>query len=56
MKSKKFNKLRLRGKEKDKVAVRELDNIKAQIRLLNHYITDSIYEGSEDVKWFLKVI
>jgi hypothetical protein len=40
-------------KEKDNVAVRELDNIKeAQIRLLNHYITDSIYSGSKDVKWF----
>lgn len=42
-------------KEKDKIAVRELDNIKeAQIRLLNHYLIDSIYEGSEDVKWFFK--
>lgn len=40
-------------KEKDNVAVRELDNIKeAQIRLLNHYITDNIYSGSKDVKWF----
>jgi hypothetical protein len=40
-------------KEKDNVAVRELENIKeAQIRLLNHYITDSIYAGSKDVKWF----
>lgn len=40
-------------KEKDNVAVRELENIKeAQIRLLNHYLTDSIYSGSKDVKWY----
>lgn len=39
----------------DKVAKRELENIvDAQIRLLNHYITDSIYTGSKDVKWFFK--
>ena len=39
----------------DKVAKRELENIvESQIRLLNHYITDSIYSGSEDVKWFFK--
>ena len=39
----------------DKVAKRELENIvDAQIRLLNHYITDSIYTGSEDVKWYFK--
>jgi len=37
----------------DKVAKRELENIvESQIRLLNHYITDSIYSGSKDVKWF----
>ena len=37
----------------DKVAKRELENIvESQIRLLNHYITDSIYSGSEDVKWY----
>jgi len=37
----------------DKVAKRELENIvESQIRLLNHYITDSIYTGSKDVKWF----
>jgi ribosomal protein S15P/S13E len=37
----------------DKVAKRELENIvESQIRLLNHYITDSIYSGSTDVKWF----
>ena len=41
--------------EKDKVAVRELENIvESQIRLLNHYITDSIYTGSKEVKWFFK--
>lgn len=39
----------------DKVAKRELENIvDSQIRLLNHYITDSIYTGSKDVKWFFK--
>jgi len=39
----------------DKVAKRELENIvDAQIRLLNHYITDSIYTGSKDVKWYFK--
>jgi ribosomal protein S15P/S13E len=37
----------------DKVAKRELENIvESQIRLLNHYITDSIYSGSKDVKWY----
>ncbi len=37
----------------DKVAKRELENIvESQIRLLNHYITDSIYSGSKDVNWF----
>jgi ribosomal protein S15P/S13E len=39
----------------DKVAKRELENIvESQIRLLNHYITDSIYSGSKEVKWFFK--
>lgn len=39
----------------DKVAKRELENIAdAQNRLLNHYITDSIYSGSKDVKWFFQ--
>jgi len=39
----------------DKVAKRELENIvESQTRLLNHYITDSIYSGSKDVKWFFK--
>ncbi len=37
----------------DKVAKRELENIvESQTRLLNHYITDSIYSGSKEVKWF----
>lgn len=37
----------------DKVAKRELENIiESQTRLLNHYITDSIYSGSKDIKWF----
>jgi len=39
----------------DKVAKRELENIvESQVRLLNHYITDSIYSGSEHVKWFFQ--
>jgi ribosomal protein S15P/S13E len=39
----------------DKVAKRELENIAdSQKRLLNHYITDSIYSGSKDVKWYFK--
>jgi ribosomal protein S15P/S13E len=39
--------------EKDKVAIRELESINSsQVRLLNHYIIDSIYSGSKDVKWF----
>jgi hypothetical protein len=39
----------------DKVAKRELENIvESQIRLLNHYITDSIYTGGKEVKWFFK--
>jgi ribosomal protein S15P/S13E len=39
----------------DKVAKRELENIvESQIRLLNHYITDSIYTESKEVKWFFK--
>jgi len=39
--------------KEDKVAKRELENIvESQIRLLNHYITDSIYSGSREVKWY----
>lgn len=39
----------------DKVAKRELENIvDAQIRLLNHYISDSMYSGSKDIRWFFK--
>ena len=41
--------------KEDKVAKRELENIAdSQKRLLNHYITDSIYSGSKDVKWFFE--
>jgi ribosomal protein S15P/S13E len=41
--------------KEDKVAKRELENIvESQIRLLNHYITDSIYKGSKEAKWFFK--
>jgi hypothetical protein len=41
----------------DKVAKRELENIvESQIRLLNHYITDSIYTGCKEVIWFFKGI
>lgn len=45
----------LEENKEDKVAKRELENIvDSQIRLLNHYITDSIYSGSKEVKWFFK--
>ena len=45
----------LEENEDDKVAKRELENIvESQIRLLNHYITDSIYSGSKDVKWYFR--
>ena len=38
----------LEENKEDKVAKRELENIiESQIRLLNHYITDSIYSGSQ---------
>lgn len=41
--------------KEDKVAKRELENIRdSQLRLLNHYITDSIYSNSEEIKWFFK--
>jgi len=41
--------------KEDKVAKRELENIvESQIRLLNHFITDSIYTGSKEVIWFFK--
>ena len=41
--------------KEDKVAKRELENISdSQKRLLNHYIIDSIYSNSNDVKWFFK--
>lgn len=39
----------------DKVAKRELENIiDAQIRLLNHYITDSIYTKNKNIQWYFK--
>ena len=39
--------------EKDKVAIRELESINlSQVRLLNHYISDSIYSGSKEIKWY----
>lgn len=39
----------------DKIAQRELLNIvDSQVRLLNHYIFESIYSGSKDVKWFFQ--
>lgn len=39
----------------DKVARRELENIAdSQIRLLNHYITESIYTGGKGIKWFFR--
>ncbi|MEY2922761.1 MAG: hypothetical protein RL108_1387, partial [Bacteroidota bacterium] len=41
--------------KEDKVAKRELENIvESQIRLLNHFITDSIYSGSNEVKWYFR--
>ncbi|MDV3586786.1 hypothetical protein CMU68_16545 [Elizabethkingia anophelis] len=41
--------------KEDKVAKRELENISdSQKRLLNHYITDSIYTGGKDIKWFFR--
>ena len=43
----------LEENKEDKVAKRELENIiESQIRLLNHFITDSIYSSSKEVKWF----
>ena len=39
----------------DKIAQRELLNIvESQIKLLNHYIFDSIYTNSKNVKWFFQ--
>ncbi|MFN0189580.1 MAG: hypothetical protein ACKVQV_12840, partial [Bacteroidia bacterium] len=39
----------------DKVAKRELENIvESQIRLLNHFISESICTGSKEVKWYFK--
>jgi ribosomal protein S15P/S13E len=37
----------------DKVAKRELENIvESQIRLLKHFITESMYSGSKEITWF----
>lgn len=39
--------------KEDRVARRELENIvESQIRLLNHFITDSLYTDSKEVIWF----
>jgi hypothetical protein len=36
----------------DRVAIRELNSIKEhQIKLLNHYVIGSLYNGSEDIRW-----
>jgi ribosomal protein S15P/S13E len=38
----------------DKVAKRELENInESQIRLLNHFVRDSLYSGSKEIKWYI---
>ncbi len=43
----------LEENKEDKVAKRELENIvESQNRLLNHFITDSIFSGSKEVKWY----
>lgn len=48
----KINKV-LEENNEDRVAKRELENImESQIRLLNHYITDSIYSSSKEMSWF----
>lgn len=37
----------------DNVAKRELENIiESQIRLLNYFITESIFSGSNEIKWY----
>lgn len=37
----------------DKVAIRELDSIlQHQVRLLNHYVIDSLYQESPYLKWY----
>ncbi|MDZ7612783.1 MAG: hypothetical protein U5K51_02930 [Flavobacteriaceae bacterium] len=41
----------------DKVAKRELENIvESQIRLLNHYITDSIYSGKKGSEYGISMV
>lgn len=45
----------IEANSEDKVAKRELENIyESQIRLLNHFISDSIFSGSDDVKWYFR--
>ncbi|MEO6719327.1 MAG: hypothetical protein ABIN67_03135 [Ferruginibacter sp.] len=39
----------------DKIALRELDNIKEHyIRLLNHYVLDSLYSNNGNVLWYAR--
>lgn len=47
----------LEENKEDKVATRELENIvESQIRLLNHYILESIYTSSKEVIWLFNGI
>ncbi len=47
----------LNDNEGDKVAKRELENIiESQTRLLNHFINESIFSGSKEVKWYFQGI
>jgi ribosomal protein S15P/S13E len=43
----------LEENKEDKVAKRELENInESQIRLLNHFVRDSLFSGSKEIKWY----
>lgn len=45
----------IKENEGDKVAKRELENIvDSQTRLLNYYIKQSIFSGSDEVKWYFR--
>lgn len=45
----------LEENQDDKVAKRELEIInESQVRLLKHYLADSIYSESKDVRWFFE--
>lgn len=45
----------LEENQDDKVAKRELEIInESQVRLLKHFLADSIYSDSKDVRWFFK--